>query len=93
VRVRIPNRQLLEKFYGQDLPAGTIFLRTADLHPQGTEVHCDIVHPETGRVFTLAARVEEVIPAPIRDRGIRLSLAAPKDMSSLREFVDAVAPA
>jgi Tfp pilus assembly protein PilZ len=90
VRVRIPNRQLLEKFYGQDLPSGGIFLRTAELHPQGAEVHVDIVHPETGKVFTLDGKVEEVVPAPVRDRGMQLSLTPPEDMTLLRQFMDDV---
>lgn len=88
VRVRIPNDQMLEKFYGHDLPAGSIFLRTAELHPQGTAVYCDIVHPRTAQIFVLEALIDEVVPTPIRERGIRLRLTPPEDMSLLRSFID-----
>ncbi|MFU8806372.1 MAG: PilZ domain-containing protein [Bradymonadaceae bacterium] len=88
VRVRIPNHGMLEKFYARDLPSGGIFLRTAELHPEGTHVECDIVHPDDGRIFVIEAVVSEVIPAPVRERGIRLAMEPLQDMSTLRRFID-----
>ncbi|MBA2661574.1 MAG: hypothetical protein H0U74_04725, partial [Bradymonadaceae bacterium] len=92
VRVRIPNRQLLERFFNTDLPAGGIFLRTPDLHPEGTAVWCDIVHPETGQVFELEAKIAQVVPAPVRDRGMKLAIDAAEEMEALRVFVYGAAP-
>lgn len=87
VRVRIPNRALLERFFTTDLPAGGIFLRTPDLHPEGSTVCCDIVHPESGAIFELPATVARVIPAPVRDRGMKLAFANVENLEALRIFV------
>ncbi len=87
VRIRIPNRALLERFFSIDLPAGGIYLRTPDLHPQGSVVCCDVVHPETNAVFELQATVAQTVPSPVRDRGMKLQFADVENLEELRQFV------
>ncbi len=87
VRIRIPNREILERFFTVDLPAGGIYLRTPDLHPQGSVVCCDIVHPESNAIFELQATVAQSVSAPVRDRGMKLQFDDVEKMEELRQFV------
>lgn len=92
VRVRIPNAELLNRFKTVDLPAKSLFLRTPDLHPVGTQVDCIISHPLSGQSFILPATVAESIEGSIKERGLRLSFDLPDDLSDLHAFLDATTP-
>lgn len=89
VRVRIPNAELLKRFKTVDLPAKSLFLRTPDLHPAGTEVDCIISHPFSEQSFILSATVAESIDGTVKERGLRLDLELPHDLSELQAFLSA----
>jgi Tfp pilus assembly protein PilZ len=73
-RVKVHMRTLdqLVNFVENDLLEGGIFVRTSDLHPEGADVVCDIIHPEHNESFALEATVSSVTEAPRRDRGMEL---------------------
>ena len=93
VRLRIPNPSLLQRFRTVDLPAGTLFLRTPELHAEDTEVDCVVTHPLNEEQFSLRATVLECIDGTVKERGLRLSLQLPEDTTALEEFLGGAIPA
>lgn len=89
VRVHMRSMEQLSGFVDNDLPAGGIFVRTNELHPEGSEIVCDIIHPETSRAFSLAASVAEVTTGSRRERGMRIAFDAlePDQEMRLGEFI------
>ena len=88
VRVRIPNTAMLRRFQTVDLPDGRLFIRTPDLHPEGTDVDCVITHPIKDEVFVLPGRVLEAVEGTVKERGLRLALNVPDDTSELDAFFE-----
>lgn len=72
VTVHMRTLEQLIQFAENDLMSGGIFVRTSDLHKEGTDVVCDIIHPEHNEPFPLEATVASVTEAPRRDRGMEL---------------------
>ena len=88
IRVRIPNADIMKRFRTVDAPRGELFVRTPDLHPEDTEVDCVITHFRTGDEFVLPAVVLECVEGNIKERGLRLRLEFPDDLTALEEFVE-----
>ena len=93
VRLRIPNPSLLRRFRTVDLPAGKLFLRTPELHPEGTDLDCVVSHPLNDEEFILPAHVLECVDGTVKERGLRLALHLPEDTSALEEFLGGTIPA
>ena len=92
VKIRIPNAGILKRFREVDLPAGSLFLRTPELHPQGTEVDCIIVHPITDEKFAIPGQVLKSIDGTVKERGMRLSFTVPDDTTELDAFLNGDVP-
>ncbi len=92
VQVRIPNSAILRKFRSVDLPGGSIFVQTPDVHDVGTHVDCVIVHPLTEMKFAIPARVTEKKGGSADQRGVRLDLDVPEDTTKLEAFLDGRVP-
>lgn len=88
VRIRIPNDYSLRRFRTIDLPAGSIFLHTPELHEAGTLVDCIILHPEKKEHFMLPATVAKAIDGTVKERGMRLAFSLPDDVTLLEDFLD-----
>lgn len=88
VNVRIPNSAILRKFRTVDLPGGSLFVQTPELHDEGTAVDCVITHPLTEQEFTIPAEVSETHDGPADERGLRLDLKIPDDTTELEAFLD-----
>ena len=92
VQVRIPNSAILRKFRSVDLPGGSLFVQTPNVHDVGTEVDCIIVHPLTELEFAIPARVSEKVVGSADKRGLRLDLDIPEDTTALKAFLDGKVP-
>lgn len=72
VSLHLRSLEQLQTFAGRDLKSGNIFVRTSNLHPVDSDVICAVVHPKTGQIYDIPARVSAVKEAPRRERGMRL---------------------
>ena len=73
VKLHLKNQAMKDQFMNRDFPAGGIFYRTPDVFATGTRVICDVIHPESGRVFELLALVSDVVDGSKRTRGMQLT--------------------
>ncbi len=92
IRIRIPSREVLERFRTVDLPRGVLFVRTPELAPEGSEVDCIISHPVQEEDFTLTAVVKKAVEGTIKERGLQVRLILPDDTSELEEFLGGPIP-
>ena len=84
LKVALKNDKMKQQFFGNDLPSGEIFYRTPDLHPEGTQVVVEVVHPDTKKTHKLFARVCEVVEGSRRKRGIRIVFDEMSEASTTR---------
>lgn len=87
VRVYFPDREALDQFYTMDYTFGGMFHRTNELHPVGTHVFTEILHPETNKAFRLRSRVVKVVDGRGKNKGIQLAFEPLDDIKPLHEFV------
>lgn len=87
LRIRIPNSSYLRRFRTVDLPAGSVFLRSPERHPVGSQVDCVISHPESGEEFILPATIANVVEGSMKERGLRLQFSLPDNTALLEAFL------
>ncbi len=73
LRIQLVKAEDLGSLLNRDLVAGTIRLRTPVELPPGTDVLLNFVHPTTQEVFSLAAKVQQVLKDSFQ--GLELELA------------------
>ncbi len=74
VVVELHESETLELLLDLDARAVELFVHGSHRHAPGTEVVCEIVHPEHNAVFELEAEVLDRIGGAPRERGLELSL-------------------
>lgn len=92
VRMRLGDESVLEQFRTRDLPRREVFVRTPDLHPEGTEVDLVVSHPVDDATVGLEATVTESVEGSVKDRGLHLKLDLPTDMTDLEQFTGGSIP-
>jgi hypothetical protein len=90
IKVQANAVEELRNFAQNDLMSGQSFLRTAELHPPGSTIVIELVHPDTGETFPLESTVEQVVETPIERRGVQLSFPPVEEdlRSSLQSFLE-----
>ncbi len=89
LKLRIPNMEALQRFIETDIASGSVFIRHADLQPQGTRIFLGVAHPEQATWCHLEAIVMEFVEAPRQERGMRLMFPnADQARDLLLEFLE-----
>lgn len=89
LKLRLPTRDALERFIQDDVSAGNVFIRHADLQAQGTRIFLEVGHPEAATWCHLEAIVMEFVEAPRQERGMRLMFPnADQARDLLLEFLE-----
>jgi c-di-GMP-binding flagellar brake protein YcgR len=72
--VRFRNTKRLEEFISQNLSTGGMFLSTPVLKPEGEKVSVVVIHPISGKDFSIDAEVVRVnrLPTETEAKGMAL---------------------
>lgn len=81
LKLRFPNTDEMRTFASQHVSKGEVFIRSADLYPQGSRIWVEAIHPGSGKSLDVEATVSEFIEAPRNHRGMKLRFADPQGAS------------
>ncbi|MEM1348790.1 MAG: PilZ domain-containing protein [Myxococcota bacterium] len=85
VRIRFADKISMRSFIDKGVASSSVFVRSADLHPQGKRIFLEVVHPATKNTCALEAIVTEFIEAPRQTRGMRVMFP---DADQARDTLD-----
>lgn len=74
LKIHIKDGSVLRKFAERDVPAGSLFYRSPEPQPVGSEVMLEIHHPMSGQRFMMKAVVSEIVEGGRRHRGMQIAL-------------------
>lgn len=77
IQVRYPSVEALRYIGENEVSQGSLFVRSAALHPVGTRAWFETEHPETSQVIRHEVVVRDVVETPRADRGMTLEFARP----------------
>lgn len=91
VVAHLPSRDELPEFFDDELTAGEMFVRSSEIHDEGSEIVVDIVHPDGRESLDLEGTVQETVKSPPRKRGMTIAFSEIDDETRgrIREFVEA----
>jgi len=72
VRIRFADKISMRSFIDKGVASSSVFVRSADLYPQGKRIFLEVVHPATKNACPLEAIVTEFVEAPRQARGMRV---------------------
>lgn len=75
LKLRFNRPEDIARLADTSFASGPLHVRSAELHPVGTHLQLDLLHPGTGAVLSVETIVEEVIEAPRQQRGMMVVLA------------------
>jgi Tfp pilus assembly protein PilZ len=89
VAAHLPTTDALEALVQTIRSDGEMFLRTSNVYDVGTEIVCELVHPDTRRNLPLEARVTRSQRVPRRERGMEFEFLdlTEDDLDDLEAFV------
>lgn len=90
VVAHLPSHEELESYFDEEFESGEMFVRSSEVHSQGTEVICDVVHSDGTRALDLEGRVEDTVKSPPRKRGmtIRFTNLDAENRRRIHAFID-----
>lgn len=90
VAAHLPDTDRLREVVETIADEGQMFLRTSNVYDVGSEVVCELVHPDTRRNLPLEARVTQSKRVPRRERGMELNFSElnDDDFENLEAFID-----
>ncbi len=77
IRLALPDAAAMRAFAEHNVPEGNIFLRSADLHPQGSRLFLDLSIGRSRDTVAVEGIVMEFVEAPRQNRGMRISFTDP----------------
>lgn len=90
LKVRFPNTSEMQIFARDHVTQGHVFIRSADLYPQGSRIWLEAIHPLTKASCAVEAIVLEFVETPRQNRGMRLQFPDPEAAAAkLAEFASA----
>lgn len=90
VVAHLPSNSALAEFFDDDLGGGEMFVRSSEVHSEGSPIICDIVHPNGTESIDLEGRVLSAIKSPPRKRGMKIEFADldAEDQRRVQAFID-----
>jgi len=72
VVAHLPSHEELGSYFDEEVESGEMFVRSSEVHDEGTEVICDVVHSDGTRSLDLEGLVEDTVKSPPRKRGMTI---------------------
>jgi hypothetical protein len=82
LRLRFNRPEDIAQMAEVGFASGPVQVRSADLHPVGSHLQLDLIHPGTGAVLSVETIVAEVIEAPRQQRGMMVALAEAEEATA-----------
>jgi hypothetical protein len=78
LRMRFNKPQDIVQLASEAFPRGPVLVRSAELHPAGSHLLLDLIHPGNGQVLSVETIVYDVNESRAK-RGMRVTLAEPQE--------------
>ncbi len=75
VVAHLPSREELTEYFDEELTGGEMFVRSSEIHEEGSEIVVDVVHPDGRESLDLEGTVRETVKSPPRQRGMTIGFS------------------